>query len=258
MDEKYYLVRVSDLKWGVIERKIEEIKTAKLEYARLKRKFKDVSCSVILLSVEDNKDGYIEKVIYKKSLSPEATVRSILEDMINLVEQFNNVCKLNQYLLDSYDVAPGKHKKGEAHRIFHGLELLKLSQTTGEERDKILYNLEESLSIRRSAKQELDYAKYANGNIKIIVNAIKSIMGNINSDLKKTEEYNASKKSIRTNEAYFNSLDLDYKEFYPEQYEPLKDDYLNNIDEILDTYDDNVVENDNYEDYEEQYAHLYV
>lgn len=248
MNEKYYLVRVEELPWGVIERRVEEIKQAKIEYARLKHKFKNIPCTVALVSMDVTDDEVTEKTVYKKVLGSEVLILNTLKEMTDSLKKYEELTELHRKTLYEYDMAPHTYHRGESFKIHHGLELLKLSQTTGEERDQILYNLEESLAIRRAAKTQLNNSKMVKEYMKEIAKALKSSIKTITSAEESNKEYNKSSKSIKQNKMFFEALDLDYDEFYPVA--EAEETTLIEVSEILDRLD---IQKDVEEKYDEKY-----
>lgn len=260
MNEKYYLVRVEDLTWGVIERKIFDLKQAKIEYTRLKHKFKNVPCAVVLVSVEVIDDEYTEKIVYKKQLGSDVLMLNLLKDVVNCIEKYDKLRQLHRDTYYEYDVAPHGYGHSECFKIHHGLELLKLSQTTGEERDQILYNLEEALAIRRASKTEFSYSKMIKPLIEQMSKSVKSCIKQIESTEKANVRYTNSEKGIRNYKSFFESLDLDYDEFYPtSEEEPLEEiNDISNIINIEEVMEENTLDFDKYDDKYFEYEEIYA
>lgn len=205
MNEKYFLIRVEGIGWGALERKAYDLQEARAEYENIKQKFHAMPCTVKLVSVKTENGEVIEKEIHKKQLAQELDIMNILNDIKSCIIRFRQACTQHAYNRDHIN---------NINDIYHGLELIKLSETSGTERDRILYNLEEELAIRRSGKMQLKYAGKVNSHINGINGSINSAIKDLTQSIKDKKRYNESEHNIVNYIDFYNSIDLNYKEFY--------------------------------------------
>lgn len=205
MNEKYFLIKVDGIGWGNFERKIYDFKEALKEYENIKANLVNVPCTVTLTSIKIEDDNIIEKEIHKKALSQELDILNILKDMQECIIRFRKACTIH---------TRNRNIDKDINNIYHGLELIKLSETSGEERDKILYNLEEKLTIRRSGKNQVNRAKKVTKQINNINKTLgEAIKITINA-IKHENEHPFTAECVSKYVDYYDSINLDYKEFY--------------------------------------------
>lgn len=199
---KFYLVTVEGQVFGTFERYAgEDLKEARLVYAKIKEKFKDVPCTVFLIKVTCE-EGFEEDktIIHKKQLNKENDFRYIIHNIYNEIIRIEELNK-------KYE-AMAQEEYEDVQSMYHSFELLNLSILSGEEKDMILHSMEEKVVARRIAKEQKFLYTGNTINLKHAANITKKLVENIKKQDAILRSNLTSKDKVQKNNEFLKKLGI--------------------------------------------------
>lgn len=216
--DKYFMVIVDGLDWGVIERSYVNWNEALECYRDLKEDYADIKCSVHLLRIDviehvkrysdvNLEDEFIreeekEVVIYSKVLGEKTDYKKQLLKAQKILQEVISISEELSVITESCE--------SDIFNIMHGIELVKFSKLSGQQRDDILYRIEQDRVKRRAAK--IGIVEYLNIN-----GAVKASLGQIDKAINILEErsikrVNENNKQHFSNKykVYYDAVGIDY------------------------------------------------
>lgn len=203
---KYFLVEANEIPWGVCQRITYDWKDALDQYGKLKKFLEEVPCTVKLSSVETYIDEHgrekeYQKTIYEKRLAESKNILLLTEKIRNDIKGLLGARQLYSLFY--------REANENTLNISHAIELINFSLLSGEQRDDVLYNIENNTLKRRISQTQLKYLDEINSDLVTILNKCVSINDKINAINGKSQKYNESKAAYEKNKNYLKTLGID-------------------------------------------------
>lgn len=203
---KYFLVEANEIPWGVCQRITYDWKEALDQYGKLKKFLEKVPCVIKLSSVETYIDEHgrekeYQKTIYEKRLAESKNITLLTEKVRNNIKE----------LLEARQMYSSFYKEANENTLnmSHAIELINFSLLSGEQRDNVLYNIENNTIKRRISQTQLKYLDEINSELVTILNKCVCIDNKVKAINDKSQKYNESDAAYKKNKNYLKTLGID-------------------------------------------------
>lgn len=227
---KYFIIRVIELNWGLVERRRDLYEEAAEEYRKVKEEYSKIPCRVQLIKVVDG----VESIIWNKELAKELNPTYHIEKAIEHLSSISSIETYSEQLLREQDENILNWR--------HGLQISSLLHATNSERILMLEKLENYEMARRRSKGMMDDCRYIKPHTEDALNRANKVKYALTKKHDRAKATNANARKNRNNDKYYDALGLNDAQI--NKIAPTKYHIARNTDIVLPEVDNKIILNE--------------